>query len=434
MSHRPALSRRKLLGGAAAGVALPYFIPSGVLAYQGRPGANDRVVTAVIGTGGMGSSHISRDCAALCDVDDHHLANAKKRVTEHEPFITRDYRRILDRNDIDAVFVGAPDHWHALMTVHACQAGKDVYCEKPACRTVEEGRAMINAARRYNRVVQIGAQGRSNSNAAHACRFLRNGQLGRVSRVEIWHENNWTTDDWGQEGPPPPSIDWDLWLGPARWRPYNPRVVHFHFRWLMDFGGGFVRDRGAHALSVMNWFLDNDGYTGQITVEATGRPQLNGVFDVPIGLDATWELKDRGLTVTWTQPGTPKMGASWGATYVGERGTLVVTGGDGGCDTEAKAREYRAPAGGFEPYLHPHPTDDATARHRANFLECVRTRRRPVLDVEAGVRVINMGNIANVAYRLGRKLTYDAGSERFVGDEGANRLLGEAYRAPWSLV
>jgi len=364
------------------------------------------------------------------------LSQAVRRVTQGTPFVTKDYRRILDRPDIDAVFIATPDHWHALQTVHACQAGKHVYCEKPACRSVAEGRAMIEAARRYRRVVQIGSQGRSNAVARKACEFVRNGQLGKVTRVEIWHENNWTTDRIPPKTPPPPNLDWDMWLGPAKAREYHDLIHPFHFRWYMDFGGGFVRDRGAHALSIVNWLLENDDYRGIVDVEATGRPMPGGIYDVPLGLDATWVFRDRGLTVTWTQPGEPKLGSSWGEVFIGDRDRLIVAGGDGGCNTEDKAKQFEVPSGGKEVYLHPSPNNDATARHRQNFLDCIKSGQQPVMDVEIGVRVITLGNLANLAYTLRRPLSFHLGRWRFVG-EGARELnerhLSEPYRPPWRL-
>jgi len=174
MQEQTQLSRRDFLKATAAGIALPYIIPSGVLAAPGRPGANDRIAIGHIGVGGMGTHHVQPDAVALCDVDANHLANAAKKV-RGEPFLCKDYRELLDRKDVDAVIIATPDHWHAIQTVHACQAGKDVYVEKPTCRTIQEGQAMVNAARYYGRVVQVGAQGRSNPNAHAACEFIRNG-------------------------------------------------------------------------------------------------------------------------------------------------------------------------------------------------------------------------------------------------------------------
>jgi predicted dehydrogenase len=422
MSDTLKLSRRRFLGGTAAAFGIPYVIPSGVLAAPGRPGANDRIVIGHIGVGGMGSGHVQADAAALCDGDANHLASAAKRV-QGSPFLCKDYRQLLERKDVDAVMIAAPDHWHALQMVHACQAGKDVYVEKPACRTLEEGRAMIDAAKRTGRVVQVGSQGRSTPAAHAACEYIRNGQIGRVKHVEVWHELNWT-GDWGQETAPPPELDWELWLGPARWRPYNPLRCHFNFRWFMDFGGGFVRDRGAHAFSVALWCLDQD-HAMPVSVEATGEPQKEGVYDVPVSLEAKWEFKNPDWTLTWSQPGHSPNGAPWGAIYHGDKDTLIVTGGDGGCDTEEKAKRYEPPSGGA--HVPPSPG------HRENWLECIRTRQQPIMPVHAGCHAALLGSLANISYRLGRKLQWDPVNQRFVGDEEANRFISEPYRTPWSL-
>ena len=421
------LGRRQFLGRAASGLAIPAVIPSSVLGRPGRQGANDRIRIGVIGVGGMGQNHVGPDTVALCDVDDGHLADARKRVTQGEPFLTKDFRRVLDRKDVDAVIIATPDHWHALMTVMACQAGKHVMSEKPTAKTIAEGRAMVRAARRYNRVVQIHAQGRSNPNAHAACTFVRNGGIGRIRRVDVWHPVNFSTNDWGEAQPVPRGLDWDMWLGPLRRMPYHPLRCHFNFRWLMDSGGGFIRDRGNHALSIVSWLTNNDGYRGVVTCEASGKPHLNGFFDVPATMDVTWQFRNPDWTLTWRQPGeaNPRFAGEWGATYSGDRDDLVVLGGDGGCDTEAKAKEFTVPSGGVEIYKSP--------GHRENWLECIRTGRRPVMDVEIGHHVITLCILGNVAWRLGRKVTYDFATERFVGDEEADRFLNEPYRAPWKL-
>lgn len=426
MDERQQISRRKFLTGSAAAVALPVILPSGVLAKPGRPGPNDRIVIANIGVGGMGRNHIRPDSAALCDVDDNHLAEGAKRVTQGTPKLYKDYRYILDRKDIDAVTIGTPDHWHALMTIHACQAGKHVMSEKPTCKTIGEGRAMVNAARRYNRVVQIHAQGRSNGNAHAACQFVRNGQIGKVQRVEIWHPANFSTNDWGRPQRVPSNLDWNMWLGPARWAPYHPLRAHFNFRWFMDYGGGFIRDRGNHALSIVSWLTNNDNYKGLVTCEATGTPFTEGFYDVPATMEVKWEFKDPAWTLTWSQPGkpNPKMPGDWGATYYGDRDSLIVLGGDGGCDTEQKAKDYQPPSDGVHIYKSP--------GHTENWLNCIRSGERPVMDVEIGHHVVTLCILGNMSYLLGRKLTYDFAREKFVGDEQADRMINVPYRYPWS--
>jgi predicted dehydrogenase len=421
---------------------IPAIVPSSALASprKGRLGANDRIVIANIGVGGMGRNHVPPDTAAVCDVDESRMEDVAgivmksgKRTISQPPDMVRDYRRILDRKDIDAVTIGTPDHWHAMMTVHACQAGKHVYSEKPTCRTLQEGRAMVNAARHYKRVVQIGAQGRSHPNARAACQYVRNGMLGRVSHVEIFHPDNPTAAEFYKESPVPPSLDWEQWVGPARWRPYHHLYHPANFRWFMDLGGGQIRDRGNHAMSIANWLMNNDDYRGIVTVSATGIPQAEGMYDVPLKLTVTYRFANPAWTLTWRQGDVPKTHGLWGATYHGDRDSLIVIQGDNACETDQKAKDYVPPAG-KEVYLYPgEPGMSATERHRANWLDCIRTNKRPATDVDLGYRSCTLCILGNMAYTLGRTLRWDMSAERFVDDEEANRLIAEPYRAGWSL-
>jgi predicted dehydrogenase len=435
-SHAERPTRRDFLKAGAAGAvvtAFPAVIPASAF------GANERIVYGHIGLGGMGRTHVVPDsCAALCDVDKNRLTDVAKKV-QGTPLLTDDYRRVLDRKDIDAVTIGTPDHWHALMTVHACQAGKDVYSEKPTCKTIAEGRAMIEAAKRHKRVVQIGAQGRSNPMAAAACNYLRNGQIGTVQRVDIWHPNNYVSGQgFAPETEPPPHLNWDMWLGPLAWRPYVAETVHFHFRWMMESGGGFIRDRGNHALSIVLWCVGQDNYANPVTVEATGEPNPLRVYDAPETMRVTWKFTKPDWTLTWTQPGTPnpRFPGEWGGTYTGDKGDLIVLGGDGGCDTEAVAKNYTPPANGFNAFLEPLGANekvDPTERHRRNWRRCIKTRERPAMDIETAVKVITLPIIANIAYQVGRPLTFDPKTGRFMNDAEANRFLDEPYHRPWSL-
>jgi predicted dehydrogenase len=427
------LSRRRLLQSsltaASAAITFPYIVPRHVLAAPGRAGANGRINIAHIGVGGMGLGHVQSGAVGLCDVDEKHLATAVAKAGR-SPFTCRDYRALLDRKDVDAVMIATPDHWHALQTVHACQAGKDVYSEKPTCRTIQEGQAMINAASHFGRVVQIGAQGRSNPNARAAAQFVRNGQLGRVNHVEIWHPDNFTGGKAPDATAPPPELDWDLWLGPMRWRPYNPDCAHFNFRWMMDSGGGFIRDRGNHILSIVMWAMGADD-AGPVSVEAVGERDKVGHWDVPVSMDVTWQFRNPDWTLTWSQPGRqrPFPGSQrlidWGAQFFGDRDTLIVEHADGHCETEDKAKRYEPPTDGV--------TLPRSPGHRENWLECIASRGRTIMPVETGVRVIHLPIIANIAWLLGRKLSWDPAAQQFVGDDEANRFLAQPYRAPWRL-
>ncbi|MDE2127403.1 MAG: Gfo/Idh/MocA family oxidoreductase [Armatimonadetes bacterium] len=423
-----ALTRRRLLQSSAGAVAGPLLVKEGVIGRHGKPGANDTIRLAYIGTGGRGMDHVEPGAAAVCDVDDGHIADALKK-TGGNPFVTKDFRRILDRSDVDAVMIATPDHWHAVMTVMACQAGKDVYCEKPTAKTIEEGQAMIAAARKYGRIVQIGAQGRSQRYSHAACEYVRNGQIGQVSRVEVWHPTNWT-DGWGKEEPAPSSLDWEMWLGPARSLPYNAAYCFFNFRWMMEFGAGFIRDRGNHVLSIVSWLMNVDR-TGPVSVEATGMPSPDGVWDVPVTMNVTWKFENPAWTLTWGQPGDPKSfpGSTdkieWGARYYGDKGELTVSGGDSSGTTEQKAFDYAPPPDGIHI---PESLD-----HRQNWLDSIKTRKLPIMDVAIGHRVVTMPIIANISYRLGRPLRWDPAHEHFIGDGEANRLLSMPYRAPWRI-
>jgi predicted dehydrogenase len=420
-------SRREMIGKTAAAFAIPYFVPSEVIGWKGRTGANDRIVIGNIGVGGMGINHVASDSAAICDVDDGHMANAAKRVTQGTPLLTKDFRRILDRKDIDAVMIATPDHWHAVMTVMACQAGKHVYCEKPTSRTIEEGRAMVNAARYYDRTVQIGAQGRSTPSGRSIANYVLNGMIGKVSRVDVWHVLNFSTTDWGDPQPVPASLDWNMWLGPAKWVDYNPIRCFFNFRWFMDFGAGFIRDRGMHAFSIVSWAMDNDHYKGVVTCEATGERKTVGCYDVPDTMSVTWTFQNPSWTLTWGQPGNPpsQNPQGWGAIYHGDKGELLQFGGDGGCDTEPKAKEFKVPPGGKEVTV--------SNNHRENWLNAIRTHAKPIMDVEIGFHVVTLCILGNIAWTLGRKVTYDFTRETFINDEEANRMLRGEYRAPWQI-
>ena len=426
------LSRRKFLTGAAAaagaGIAFPYVIPSGVLADTGRPGANDRVNVGFIGLGGRGGGHLNNNkdlAAAVCDVDKTHLEKAVK-VAGEKAFACTDFRRILDRKDIDAVLIATPDHWHATQTVYACQAGKDVYCEKPSSNTIAEGRAMVAATRKYNRVVQIGSQGRSLPDSWLSCEYIRNGMLGKPNKITCWHPENPTSKN-SACGAPPPELDYDMWLGPAAWRPYNAERVHFGFRWVLDLGGGYIRDRGAHVFSLAQWFMNADDQ-GPVSIDATGTPPNDTLFDVPTKMHITYQFKNPDWTLVWSQPGEKPpeyTGNNFGFKIWGDKDTCFFEGGDGGCQADPKVKRWKLPAGG-KPVFH-------SPGHMQDWINCIKTRQDPLMNMEAAHKVAILCIVGNISYILGRKLNWDAQKEVVIGDEAANRLLYREGRAPWKV-
>ena len=439
MNRQAKLKRRNFLATAAAAVGAPHLIPSGTLAAQGKPGANDRITVANIGIGGMGGSHLSMmlkfremgvaNIAAVCDVDDNRLASALKRVGPGcDPY--RDYRYILQRDDVDAVIFATPDHWHAVQTVHACESGKHVYIEKPASCTVEEGKAMVAAAKKYKRVVQVGSQARSAKPAHDACTYIRNGMLGKVQKVTCWHNPN-PTGGTAPDSAPPPELDWDLWLGPLRWRPFNRAYCHGVFRWIMESGGGVIRDRGAHVMSIILWCLDADQQV-PVTVEAKGTPPAKGIWNCPPLMEVVYTFKDPDWQLIWSQPGEAKGGGGFGMVFHGDQDTLVVCRDGTRIDAEQKARDFKVPAGGVEVYrMDKHA--DYNMNHKEDWLQAIRNGTKPCMDIEVGHRVANMNNLGNLSYLLGRKLQWDGVKQQVVGDEQANRLLGRPQRHPYHL-
>ena len=437
------LSRRAFLATAGGAMSVPYLIPRGVLAAEGKPGANDRLTMAVIGVGGMGGHHL-RDLkrfqrsgevhvAAVCDVDEERLASAVKTAGAGvDPY--RDYRYILERDDIDAVVIATPDHWHAVQTVHACECGKHVYIEKPACCTIEEGQAMIAAAQSNKMSVQVGSQGRSQHEAYLAHRYLANGAIGNVHTVTCFHYPSPTDDNPVPDSDPPAELDWDLWLGPLRWRPYNARYCHGVFRWLMESGGGQIRDRGAHVMSCAMYWMNADG-TAPVTIETTGTSPTKGLWDSCINMNVTYTFKNPDWTLTWNQPGEPVpqeertegepqiSRPGYGAVYHGDNGTFVHWGGDGGTWAERKCREWTPPPGAIEVYESP--------GHKEDWFNGIKTGAKTIMNIEAAVGVADLCNLGNLSYILGRKLNWDGAQRRVIGDEAANRMLGRPQRHPY---
>ena len=431
---RRSRSRRDFLAaaakGAGLGLAAPYVFTSNALGRAGRAPASDRIVTGHIGVGGKGGGHVRtirgrRDAqvAAICDVDEGHCQRGRK-LAGGKADLYGDHRKMLERQDIDAVVVASPDHWHALHSIHACEAGKDVYCEKPMMKTHAGGLAMVRAARRFGRVVQSGMQGRSTRVGRYSAQFIRNGHCGTVRNVRTWHPRN-PTARWEPPRAVPKGLDWDRWIGPAKFVPYSPRRCHFSFRYFMDFGGGNIRDRGAHIFSIILWAMDAD-QAGPASVEATGVIPANNMYDTPGDMHVTYEFKNPDWTLHWEQPGRNFGRMGFGMKFFGDQGELVVNGGDSSISRYPDPRVFIEPASN-ETRLY------VSNDHMVNFLQCVRTRERPILDVAVGHRATTLCILGNIAFCLGRKLRWDAGREQFIGDEEANRLLAPPFRPPWHL-
>ncbi|MCP4642021.1 MAG: Gfo/Idh/MocA family oxidoreductase [bacterium] len=422
-----AVNRRTFLGTTAAlatGVALK---PG---AARATVGANDKVRIAVIGCGGMGSRHVAAlsknpECslAAVCDVYNPRYEAAAKAVTENTGATCdgyQDFRHILDRDDIDAIMIASPDHWHPLLTILGCQAGKDVYVEKPACTTIEEGRAMVTAARRYGRVVQLGTQQRSMPLFQQAIDLIHGGAIGTVTGATAWvGTNGLHVGD--TPGTPPPELDWDLWLGPAPYAPFsNERFGAFRAFW--DYArGGELANWGVHLMDIVHWGIRQDR---PLNVQAAGGCYRHGAgsdnYEV---LDALWEYP--GCTVTWEQRhANTHSGKGYGIRFQGTKGRLTIDRGTFIVDP---------PELGIGEVIGEPELSWANTDHHNDFFDAIRTRRRPIADIEQGVRSTSAILIAGVALLARRRLEWDAAAEQFINDPGANRHLTRPYRSPWRL-
>ena len=405
------------LGGAFSTDAMAQPAP----APQPR-GANERIRIGHIGLGGQGRANLRghlQNTVAVCDVDRSRLATAKadvERARRGACADVTDYRRLLDNRDVDAVVISTPDHWHALIAVHACQAGKDVYCEKPLTLTIAEGRAIVQAARRHNRIVQTGSQQRSDQRFRQACELVRNGRIGEVRTVKVGIPGVNFTGPTVADGDPPAVLDYDFWLGPAPQRPFNTKRVHYNFRFFWEYSGGQLTNWGAHHLDIAQWGLGMDA-SGPTTIEGRARFHAQNWYEVPQWFDLTYTYAS-GVRLLCGQdyPG--------GTTFEGTRGTIHVTRGR---ITSTPAEIIQQPLREQDTRLY------ASSSHSGNWLDCIRSRRAPICEAEIGHRSATVCHLGNIALRSGRRITWDPVREVIVGDEQAQAMVSRPYRAPWRM-
>ena len=433
MTRSTKLSRRNFLRRgtalAAAGMAAPYVIPSGVLAFQGRPGANDRIGIGGIGVGRQGGGLIrgvnGKKDAQVVAVADINLPRAEKMAALLKAEAHQDYRELLDRKDIDAITTATPDHWRSLVCIHACQAGKDIYAEKPMTLTIREGRLMVQAVRKYNRVFQTGSQQRSMAANRLGCELIRNGRIGKVHTV-IGHNypSPWECAFPGQTVPE--GLDWDTWCGPNKLVPYHPDLYapRANPGWISfrPYSGGEMTGWGSHGLDQIQWALGMDE-SGPVEVWTEGEK-----FDPPTYKSP--ESRGRGEKMC----SSPKIfyryangvvlkldnGNPGGAIFVGDEGKIEIF----------RARVTSNPEDVVKEPL----TDDDTRvyksdDHMQNWLDCIRSREKPIADVEIGHRSGTVCHLGNIARLLGRKLRWNPAQEVFVDDDDANKLLDRPRRA-----
>lgn len=424
MQHAP-LSRRQFLRRSLATAAVaPYILPT--LA-RGQAAPNNRVTLGVIGTGLMGNSHLDGivrypevQIVAVCDVHRGRREDARQKVEQGYAERTasgdfkgvdayNEYERVLERDDIDAVLIAAPDHWHAILAIAACRAGKDVYCEKPLSLTVREAWEMVRAARRYGRVFQVGSQQRSSGEFRKACSLVRAGRIGRVLKVNVGIGKP-SAEGYFPEQPVPEGFDWDRWLGPTPWYPYNEercRGVWSTEGWrgVRDYSGGMMTDWGAHHFDIAQWGLGMDG-------------------SGPVEIISPSVADEKTLTYRYANGVTMYHGGASGVLFTGTEGIVEVNRGHFRTDPASIGKEPLRPDEILQP---------VSDNHFAHWLECLRTRRRPITDVEIGASSVTVCHLGNIAWWLGRTLRWDPQARTIVGDAGAAAWLDRPKRAPYRI-
>jgi len=408
-------------------------------------GANDRVVVGLIGCGGRGR-YVSRLMREAPNVEfaataDAYLPNAEAAKQWAGPTARafQDFRKLLDLKELDAVLVATPDHWHCIPTILACQAGKDVYVEKPLAHNVREGRAMIEAARRHNRIVQAGTQQRSAIHFPEVARIIQSGQLGQVRFVRVWNYSNMFPDGIGREpdSAPPDGLDWDLYCGPAPKVPFNRKRFGGSFRWFWDYAGGTISDFGTHRFDTVHQIMGADK---PVTVSASGgRYALQDAGEMPDMLQVTYEYPGFVMSYEACNISAHGLGGRTpGMKYYNARGEMDRPNGMAFYGTSGAIFADRI---GYEIYpdrdrivRKMENTTDATGLHAKHFIECVRSRKLSAADVEIGHRATLIAHLGNIAYKTGKKLHWDAVKEEFKDAPDANRLLRREARKPWDLV
>ncbi len=436
MQRTITISRRRFLKNSSlATVGGPLLGGLVISAAPRAVGASEKIRLGLIGCGGMGKGDLATfflnpevECPVVCDIDDKQMAEAAKIIQEKRgatPATTKDFRRVLESADIDAILVATPDHWHALPTVLGCQAGKDVYVEKPLATSIAEGRAMIEAARRHNRMVQMGAQRRSSPTYQQAIGFVQSGKLGKVGLVRAWAYLDWIKPIGNPpDGPAPTGVDYNMWLGPARQRAFNPNRFHFNFRWFWDYAGGLMTDWGVHLIQVLLWAMGPE--PPKAVMSSGGKYVLQDNSETPDTQITVYEFPT--YTLVWEHKvgvGLGLYNRPWGMSFTGTEGTLVIN--DSGWEIIREPSKDLLEAKKFPAGTDPRPA------HVRNFLDSVKSRQPPVENLEVGHHISTVAHLGNIALRTGRKIVWDNANEQVMADSEANRLVSVTYRDPWKL-
>jgi predicted dehydrogenase len=442
MKHRGTTRRsflQSVAAGASSALVFPHIVPACAIGGEGRVAPSSRITLGLIGAGNINGQHreaflAEKDACivAVCDPSAGRRRDSRDRINRtYGGAVCVDYgdfRDVLARPDIDAVCIGTPDHWHAILAIAAMRAGKDVYVEKPLTRTVIEGRSVVRAAATYGRILQTGLQRRSMGAYRHACELVRNGRIGRLTQVEVGILSINPGVQAGQSFPAaavPEGFDYDLWLGPAPVASFSPQRVArgneiCYWYYVDDYTAGFITGNGIHFVDIAQWGIGDAVEPVEVHTYSADIPR-DGLIDAPIAW-RTEVLYENGVRMSYTSEGNPHPD---GIRFVGTEGWIHI--GGGGALTAGPAEVLKSVIGPSEIHLYSGP------EHHRNFLDCIKTRRPAAACAEVGHHATTACNLAEISARVDRKVTWDARAERFLGDDQANRMLGRAMRSPWTL-
>jgi len=419
---------REAAGASAAAVGFPYLVASSALGLAGAVAASNRIVMGAIGVGGQGTRHVGGGIwvqgggflskpevqfVAVCDVNTNNRNRARDIVNKHygdsDCASYNDFRELTARGDIDAVLVATPDHWHVLTSIAAVKAGMDVYCEKPLSLTIRQARELADTVKRYGRIFQTGTQQRSWYEFRFACELVRNGYIGEVKSitVNVGGPPLWSCDAPGE--PEPEWLDWNMWLGPAPWRPYTSKIAPGGWMAYRDYSGGEMTNWGAHMFDTAQWAMGADESGPVEIIPPDGRDYKVLTYKYANGTIMTRDKISREVP---------------GVLFTGTEGKIEVSREHLITEPESLVRQKLGPD---EIHLY------ESKNHPDNFLQCIKTRERPASDAEVGCRSITVCHLGNIAYWLKRPLEWDPEKEQFLNDPEADKMKARALRAPWRL-
>ena len=428
--------RRKFLQNTALAAVGLGLTPGRLLAAP-----SDTINVGVIGCNGMGFSDLGSmlkvpgtRCVALCDVDKNVLerrAGDVAKISGSAPRLYGDYRALLDDPDIDAVIIGTPDHWHCLQMVDACAAGKDVYVEKPMGNSIAECQRMVAAAEHHNRVVQVGQWQRSGAHWLEAMDYVQSGNLGEIRTVKSWAYMDWIKSiPVKPNGPAPDGVDYDMWLGPAPAKPFNPNRFHFNFRWFWDYAGGLMTDWGVHLIDIVVWGMQAQ-YPHRVVSSGGNFAYPDSAIQTPDTQQAIYEFD--GFSMIWEHAvgiGLGPFQRTHGIAFIGNNGTLVVDRSRWELFPEAENGSYKLDS---QPARIARASERGLDQHTQNFIDCMRSRSTPRCDVKTASLAAVNAHLGNIALRTGDALDWDAGKSQFTANKAANGYLRPEYRSPWRL-